>query len=177
LASCSSRSCCRNEAARAMISAGVSSGSGTGISRSPPTGAWKTASISSSARKEIADRSHRRRSLLHGEMADARHHEDLRLRNETRPDFRLTGRQNAVLLAPHNQSFVGNAAQPTTEIRMTKPVRLEDIAERFALALTRGAKLMINSARHREQSADMRESRCRPALKYQHSRVQSHDIV
>ena len=69
----------------------------------------------SSAHKEIADRSHRRRSLLHGEMADARHHEDLRLRNETRPDFRLTGRHYAVLLAPRNQSFVGNAAQPTTE--------------------------------------------------------------
>jgi hypothetical protein len=78
---------------------------------------------------------------LHGEVADARHQEDLRLRNETRPDFCLTGRHYAVLLAPHNQSF--DAAQPTTEIRVTEPVRLEDIAERFALALTRGAKLSV----------------------------------
>jgi hypothetical protein len=47
----------------------------------------------------------------------------------------------SLLGSPHNQSFVGNAAQPTTEIRVTEPVRFEDIAERFALALTRSAKL------------------------------------
>ena len=95
----------------------------------------------SSARKEIADRSHRCRCFLHGEVADVGHHEHLRLRNTTRPDFRLIRRCQAVLLAPHNQSFVGNAAQPATEIRMTEPVRLEDVAERFVLALTRGAIL------------------------------------
>src|SRR5262249_53120957 len=95
----------------------------------------------SSARKEIADRSHRCRRFLHGEVADVGHHEHFRLRNNTCPDFRLTRRRQAVLLPPHNQGFVRNAAQPATEIRVTEPVRFEDVAERFVLALTRGAKL------------------------------------